>query len=98
MPRNRSDAAAARVNTRRLAALHRERAEVLARLVELEREMAAALVEGDAPANETTPAATKRARAVKQTQIVVPRGVEVSELDRARAKQSLRRVGFRPAR
>ena len=87
------------MNTRRIAAIHRERAEILARLVQLDEELAAAFVEGDDAEQPAREHKTPRSRPVRQTQIVVPErrpGREPpSELDQARARAALRRVGYR---
>lgn len=86
------------MNARRLAAITRERAELLTRLAKLEEEYASALVEGENDTNHAPAHRTPRSRPVKQTQIVVPQlpdGLQVTELDRARAAAALRRVGCR---
>lgn len=69
------------MNTRRLAELFRQHAEI-------STEIAAALLE-DEPAND--PAPVRRTR--RPARVVAP-AIEPSEIDRARAREELRKAGL----
>ena len=82
------------MNARRVAALLRMRADLAAKMAEVDGELAAAFCDAE-PANETD-AATKPKRISRAPSLVrIPAGVEPTSLDQVRAKAALRKLGYR---
>lgn len=79
----------------RLASLFRVRADLARQLAECDAEIAAAFAEGEA-ANDTAPAKPKRPKRATGLgpQIRVP-DIAVNDVDRQRARNGLRRAGYR---
>ena len=81
------------MNQRRVAELLRMRADLAAKMAEVDGELAAAFADV-APANETTP--EKRKRNQRAPALVrIPTDVEPTSMDQARAKAALRKLGYK---